>query len=204
MTLKKRKLVGGFNRYRLILTLGVAVLLPAAGLIYVNFSQLREFERDNFLEAAIHRDFQEFLAISEKEFNKKAYGMVEDARDQFPDTDAGMDEKEEKLDKILSHCSCFLHVFVFDEKGVVLRTQPNQLDDEYVREEHESAMDAYKAWFKVEGRYFVETKKPHKITFQPGIAKRAGGEFYETVAIFPLPGASKDRVLLGGAVFDPI
>ena len=143
MTLKKRKLVGGFNRYRLILTLGVAVLLPAAGLIYVNFSQLREFERDNFLEAAIHRDFQEFLAISEKELNKKAYGMVDDAREQFPTADASVDEKEQKLDEILSHCSCFLHLFVFDaEKGIVLRTQPNQLDDEYVQEEHESAMDA--------------------------------------------------------------
>lgn len=205
MSLKKRKLVGGFNRYRLILTLGVAVLLPAAGLIYVNFSQLREFERDNFLEAAIHRDFQEFLAISEKELNKKAYGMVDDARDQFPTADASVDEKDQKLDEILSHCSCFLHLFVFDaEKGIVLRTQPNQLDDEYVQEEHESAMDAYKAWFKVEGKYFAETKKPHKMTFSSGIAKRAGGEFYEVVAIFPLPGSSKDRVLLGGAVFDPI
>src|SRR5690349_20690792 len=127
MTLKKRKIVGSFNRYRLILTLGVAVLLPAAGLIYVNFSQLREFERDNFLEAAIHRDFQEFLAISEKEFNKKAYGMVEDARDQFPAADASLDEKEQRLDKILSHCSCFLHVLMFDDKGIVLRTQPNQM-----------------------------------------------------------------------------
>jgi signal transduction histidine kinase len=204
MTPKKRKLLGSFNRYRLILTLGVAVLLPAAGLIYVNFSQLREFERDNFLEAAIHRDFQEFLAISEKEFNKKAYGMVEDARDQFPAADASLDEKEEKLDKILSHCSCFLHVFVYDDKGIVLRTQPNQLNDRYVQDEHESAIDGYKAWFKIEGRYFVETRKPHKITFQPGVAKRAGGEFYENVAIFPLPGASKDRTLLGGAVFDPI
>jgi len=105
MTLKKRKLIGGFNRYRLILTLGVAVLLPAAGLIYVNFSQLREFERDRVLEAAIHRDFQEFLGISEKEFNKKAYGMVEEAREQFPSTDATVEEKQEKLDKILSQCS---------------------------------------------------------------------------------------------------
>jgi signal transduction histidine kinase len=65
-------------------------------------------------------------------------------------------------------------------------------------------MEAYKAWFKVEGKYFVETKKPHKMTFSSGMAKRAGGEFYEAVAIFPLPGASKDRILLGGAVFDPI
>jgi len=56
----------------------------------------------------------------------------------------------------------------------------------------------------VEGKYFAETKKPHKMTFQSGVAKRAGGEFYEAVAIFPLPGTSKDRVILGGAVFDPI
>jgi signal transduction histidine kinase len=204
MTPKKRKLIGGFNRYRLILTLGVAVLLPAAGLIYVNFSQLREFERDRVLEAAIHRDFQEFLGISEKEFNKKAYGMVEEAREQFPSADATVEDKQEKLDKILSQCSCFVHLFIYDDKGVVLRTQPNQLNDEYVQDEHEKEIDGYKAWFKVEGRYFVESKKPRQISYQSGLAKRAGGEFYTTTAIFPLPGASKHNVILGGATFDPI
>ena len=56
--MKKRKLLGGFNRFRLILTLGVAVLLPAAALIVVNFYQLQTFKRDKVLEAAIHRDFQ--------------------------------------------------------------------------------------------------------------------------------------------------
>ena len=72
MKLKRRGLLGGFNRFRLMLTLGLAVLLPAAALIYVNFSQLRAFERDKVLEAAIHRDFQEMLAITEKKMNKKA------------------------------------------------------------------------------------------------------------------------------------
>ena len=57
MTLKKRNLLGSINRFRLMLTLALAVLLPAAALIYVNFSQLRSFDRDKFLQAAIHRDF---------------------------------------------------------------------------------------------------------------------------------------------------
>ena len=44
--MKKRKFLRGFTRFRLMLTLGLAVLLPAAALILVNFNQLRVFERD--------------------------------------------------------------------------------------------------------------------------------------------------------------
>ena len=65
MKLKNRKLLGSFNRFRLMLTLGLAVLLPAAALIYVNYRQLRAFERGKVLDAAISRDFQEVLAISD-------------------------------------------------------------------------------------------------------------------------------------------
>jgi hypothetical protein len=32
MRLRREKLLGGFNRYRLVITLGLAVLLPAAAL----------------------------------------------------------------------------------------------------------------------------------------------------------------------------
>ncbi len=63
MRLKKQRLPGGFDRYRLVITLGLAVLLPAAALIFVNFSQLRAFDRDKVLEATIKRDFQENLSI---------------------------------------------------------------------------------------------------------------------------------------------
>src|SRR5262245_49657452 len=102
MNLKRRKLLGGFNRYRLMLTLGLAVLLPAVALIYVNFSQLRAFQRDKVLEAAIHRDFQETLGITEKKLNKKAYAKVAEARDMFPSPDDSDEQKEKKLDQILA------------------------------------------------------------------------------------------------------
>src|SRR6267142_5102097 len=116
MKLRKQNLLGGFNRYRLVITLGLAVLLPAAALIYVNFSQLRSFQRDKVLEATIHRDFQEMLAINEKHMSKQTYARIEDARDLFPSPDADDGEKEEKLNEILAKCSCFSHAFLFDEQ----------------------------------------------------------------------------------------
>ena len=147
MKFKRRGLLGGFNRFRLMLTLGLAVVLPAAALIWVNFSQLRTFERDKVLEAAIHRDFQEMLAITEKNINKKAYSMTEEVRSLFPSPDDDAREKEAKLDDILSKSPWLSHVFLFDEKGFIFRTQPHQLDDKYIRKEHELMSEAYPGWF---------------------------------------------------------
>src|SRR5713101_2742090 len=137
MKLRRRKLLGGFNRFRLMLTLGLAVLLPAAALIYVNFSQLRSFERDKGLQAIIHRDFQETLAITEKKIDKKAYNMVEEARDIFPSPDTDSQEKEKKLDLVLAKNPWMAHAFLFDEKGLVMRSRPEQMSDKYIRDEHE-------------------------------------------------------------------
>src|SRR2546430_17272096 len=102
MTAKKRNLLGGFNRFRLMLTLVVAVLLPAAALIYVNFSQLRSFERDKFLQAAIHRDFQEQLALTEKRMSKKASAKGEDGMGMFPSHMNDDGEKKTKLEEALA------------------------------------------------------------------------------------------------------
>src|SRR5690242_14010372 len=114
MTQKKRQLLGGFNRFRLMLTLVVAVLLPAAALIYMNFSQVMSFERNKVIEKAIHRDFQEMLAISEKQINKKVYSTTEDVREQFPSANASKEEQAQKLDAILSQCPTFAHAFLYD------------------------------------------------------------------------------------------
>src|ERR1700674_5374926 len=124
MKLNMRKFLRGFTRFRLMLTLGLAVLLPAAALIYVNFSQLRDFERNKVLEAAIDRDFQEWLALTEKKMNKRAYTMAEEARDLFPSPDTDPPEKEKQLDLVLSKSPWLSHVFLFDEKGLLFRSQP--------------------------------------------------------------------------------
>ncbi|HSP64495.1 MAG TPA: HAMP domain-containing sensor histidine kinase [Pyrinomonadaceae bacterium] len=203
--MKKREFLRGFTRFRLILTLGLAVLLPAAALIYVNFSQLRSFERDKGLQAIIHRDFQETLAITEKKIDKKAYNMVEEARDIFPSPDSDPQEKEKKLDLVLSKSPWMVHAFLFDEKGFVVRSQPRQLDDKFVREEHERLADGYHAWFGKEGKTMVEAmhKKTRPIGIYTNQTKRADGDAYLAIAYFVVPQISSDRVVLGGVCFDP-
>jgi signal transduction histidine kinase len=205
MKLKRRGFLGGFNRFRLMLTLGLAVVLPAAALIYVNFSQLRAFERDKVLEAAIHRDFQEMLAITEKKINKKAYTMTEEARGLFPSPDTDPQEKEKKLDLILAESPWLAHAFLFDEKSFVMRSQPQQMDDKYIRKEHEQMAESYRGWFGMEGKQLVEGmhKKTRPMMFYAGQTKRAEGDAYIMTALFVLPQLSGDRVVLGGVTFDP-
>src|SRR3954463_5437233 len=133
MDFKRQKVLGGFNRYRLIITLALAVFLPAGALIYVNFSQLRSFDRDKVLEATIKRDFQEVLGAWEKQMNKKMYAKVEDAKDLFPSPEADVSDQEAALNRVLAKCNCFSPAFIFQGGEFVFQTQ--QPEDKYLREE---------------------------------------------------------------------
>src|SRR5256714_12633079 len=207
MTLKKRNLLGGINRFRLMLTLVLAVLLPAAALIYVNFSQLRSFQRDKFLQAAIHRDFQEALAITEKRMSKQAYAKVDDVAGMFPSIKNDDVEKKTKLEEALAKCACFDHAFIFDGEDLTFVTDPNQMNDRFVREEHDHMVEGYRTWFssKEELKGIAETidKKPQHIFFSPMPSKRADGPAYVLTAFFALPDNSTDELAFGGISFVP-
>ncbi len=207
MTLKKKNLFGSFNRFRLMLTLVLAVLLPAAALIYLNFSQLRSFERDKFLQAAIHRDFQEMLGIYEKEMNKRAYAKIEDTKELFPPLSDDQTDKEKKLDDILAKSSYYDHAFIFDDGELTLQTPSSQMTDRFVRDEHEHMVESYRTWFssKDELKSIIEglSKKRRHILFSPMETKRADGPAYLLTAIFALPETSSDRMAIAGVTFDP-
>ena len=202
---KKRKFLGSLNRFRLVLTLGVALLLPAAGLIYTNFRQLEKFERDKVLEAAIHRDFQELLGITEKRMNKKIYGMVEDFRGMYPSPDADQLEKEVKLEQILQKTQDISDVFYFDEKGLIVHSQRHKMDDKYYREQHESFGKNYAVWFKSEGHTMLEAmRKRNRPLVYPGPAKRQYGDAFVVTVVFDLPKIQKDRVVFAGFTLDDL
>lgn len=205
MKLKNLKLFRGFTRFRLLLTLILAVVLPAAALIYLNFRQLRSFQRDKVLQATIHRDFQEFLAITEKRINKKAYTMIEEARELFPSPDIAPAEKEKKLELILQKRPWVTHVILCDEKSFVIHSQPGQINDPYVRKEHEHLAE-YRAWFmSSEGKSLFQNlhKRTRPIAFSSGPTKRGDGESYLVTAIFTLPQVSRDKFAFGAITFDP-
>lgn len=205
MSPKKRKLRGSFTRYKLLLTMCLLVL-SAAGLIYVNFSQLQLFERDKVLEAAIHRDFQEILAITEKQMNKKAYAMVEETRGLFPDCDCDHTEKEKKLEQILEKNPWVAAVLYYDEDGIILHAQPSKLEDPYFHEQYEEIAEGYKTWFKMEGKGLLESmrKKIRPMNFSTYPTKRKYGEAFVTSALFTIPHAPAGKVVLGALWFDDL
>ena len=83
------------TRFRLVLTLGLAVVLPALTLIFVNFQHVKSIQRDKKVEALIHRDFQYLLSNSAKKMSSKAYEMTEQAKDAFPLDSDSDDEKRQ-------------------------------------------------------------------------------------------------------------
>jgi hypothetical protein len=72
------------ERTRLLLTLELAVVLPAAALVIVNFVQLEKIHRDHAIEALMQRDFAEALVISEKRINEKATPWWTRCGETFP------------------------------------------------------------------------------------------------------------------------
>ncbi len=207
MKSKRKKFWSGNNRFRLMLTLELAVILPAAALIYVNFHHLNSFKRDKVLEAAIHRDFQHMLAVSEKRINEKVYTMTEEVRPLFPspDTDTELD-KGRKLDLVLSKCPWLAHVFLFDkEKGFLFRSQPQRLSDSHFLAEHQYLARMFPEWFGKDGKMMVESihKEKRGMMSYGEQAKRSGGYAYITTTFFVFPQISKDRIVMGGASLDP-
>ena len=95
MKSKRVRLLSGNTRSRLFLTLGLAVVLPALTLIYVNFQHVKSIQRDKKVEGLIHRDFQYILSVTEKKLRDKTFTLIEQARDNFPtDTDSESDKRK--------------------------------------------------------------------------------------------------------------
>src|SRR5262245_49744205 len=193
------------KRIRLMLTLELAVMLPAAALIYLNFYQLKSIERDKVLEGAIHRDFHQMLAIAEKQINHKAYGEAEGIRDLFPSPDIDKAEKLQALDRILSDHPELAHVFVFDaDRGFLFRSQPRLMNEPNFGEECESLQTTFRGWLALEAKTILErmSKRTRQISWYGEKTKRAGDYAYMTSALFSPPHGSNDRVVIAGATFD--
>src|SRR5688572_26534701 len=207
MNSNRRAFLGGNTRFRLVLTLGLAVVLPALALIYVSFQHVKSIKRDKKIEALIHRDFQYLLYAGVKKINGETYAKTEDARNAFP-TDADSEEqKRAKLKLILQKSPWFDHVFLFDskaaketKKGAIVEVQPGKED------ELKNFTDMYNGWFSMEGSYLDEqiARKPKPIIWFAGEGHEPGPPRYYTSAIFTIPKmtSGKERLVLGGARFD--
>ena len=165
-----RKFWSGNNRFRLMLTLELAVMLPAAALIYVNFHHLKSIERDKVLEAAIHRRLPADARHLREE--DQSEGLHDDGRGAGRSsrlrTPTVSRTRRESLTSSCQSIPWLAHVFLFDaEKGFLFRSQPQQMSDPHFREEHERMAKMFGGWFALEGKMLLEEihKKSRPITW---------------------------------------
>src|SRR5215813_4991698 len=136
------------ERSRLILTLELAVVLPAAALVILSALHLKGIQRDRAVEAAIQRDFSQMLAISEKHFNREAYSLADDARADFPGQDRVC---EGTLEKILAEHPYVAHVFMFSpQRGLQFASQPGRMNNPDFRAESESLRKMFDGWLSMD------------------------------------------------------
>ena len=189
------------TRFRLVLTLLLAIVLPALTLIYVNFEHVKSIQRGKKFEALIHRDFQYLLMNSAEKMSSKAYELTEHARDEFPSDADSDDEKKRKFDRLLAKSPWFTNVVFYDrEKGVVVQQQRARANEKELADLDKM----YGGWFGLEGVHIVEQlcKKPKPIMWYSGESDSPDGPVYTTTAIFTFPQVSKDRTVLGAVSFD--
>jgi signal transduction histidine kinase len=193
------------ERTRMLLTLELAIVLPATALIAYNIWHLRSIQRDRAVEAAIQRDFSHVLKIAEKRMNTQAYNAVEELRSEFPRLN---DPVAPKLDRILEKHPEVAHLILYDrDGGFVARSQPRRMGDHYFLQEC-GLLPNYNAWMKLEGEEILqrirklEQKDDTPFIFEDSLPSRGDKVAYENFAIMSLPEWPHDRVALGFIVFE--
>src|SRR5260370_35216522 len=72
------------ERTRTLLTLELAIVLPAAALMAFSIYNLKHIQRDKSIEAAIQRDFGHVLKIAEAKSWREANELLTPVRKEFP------------------------------------------------------------------------------------------------------------------------
>ena len=193
------------ERTRLMLTLELAVVLPAAALVILSAIHLNDIQRDRGVEAAFQRDFNQVLAISEKQINRKADDMAEDVRSQFPSTG---DACVETMDRILATHPYVAHVWVYEPSGrLTFRSQPSRIKDASFHAEADAISSMMSGWMQVEYKDQVKelaemSKKGRPFYFFENWTPRGEKHLYQSGALFLVADVQGEQKAIGGMMFD--
>jgi signal transduction histidine kinase len=201
MTTKRRN-----EKTRLLLTLELAVILPAAALVILSAWHVVHIQRDRAVEAAIQRDFSQVLAISEKQINHKAYELVDDVRTELP---APSQACAPTLDKILAAHPYAAHIFIYSpQTGMVFRSQSDRLmKDSGFREEVDYLSKMFDGWLKIDFKEMSEKlahnqKKGSPYIFSAEWVPRGDKKAYQSTALFVIGGEKEGSAVIGGVALD--
>jgi len=195
------------DRTRTLLTLELAIVLPAAALMGFSIWNLKHIQRDKAVEAAIQRDFQYVLKIAEKKTWHQANDLVMPVQKEFPNPDDGPQVKS-KLERILREHPEYAYAALYDKKNnlLVTRMQPGREQDQIFREFTQENINMLSSWLPSDAsntvKHLRKMKEEDPWGFYGGWTLRANQHAYWNVAYFIPKGVPPDRVALGIVAFD--
>src|SRR5215470_9927924 len=107
------------DRTRMLLTLELAIILPAASLMAFSIWNLYHMQRDKAIEAAIQRDFTHVLMFAEKRTWLRAGEMLTPVRKEFPPCPDDRSQIKPQLDRVLAAHPEFLFAILYDKDSDV-------------------------------------------------------------------------------------
>lgn len=193
------------DRTRTLLTLELAIVLPAAALLGFSIWNLKHIQRSEAVEAAIQRDFSHVLLIAEKKTWHKAISLLDPVRKQFPSPDEDRATIKNKLEQTIADHPEYDFALFYDKKNnlLVSRAQPGRDADPQFCAAAQQAINMASSWLPIEAtdmaarlRAMAE-KDDEPVSFYSGWTANGDQHDYWSVAYFIPPGVPKDRVVLG-------
>jgi len=202
--LKKWRLT---DRTRTLLTLELAIVLPAAALMGFSIWNLKHIQRDKAVEAAIQLDFQHVLKIAEKKSLHQAEDLITPIRKEFPNPDDGPQIKA-KLEHILLEHPEYAYAALYDKKNnlLVTRMQPGRGQDQAFCRFMQEDINMLASWLPSDAsntvKHLRKMKEEEPWGLYGGWTLHGNQHAYWNVAYFIPEGVSPDRVALGIVAFD--
>jgi signal transduction histidine kinase len=201
MTLKRR----WNERTRVMLTLELAVVLPAAVLVLLGVLHVNSIQRDKGVQAAFQRDFSHVLKISEQQINQNAYDLADQVRNDIP---AAGEACSETMDRILLAHPYVAHLFMYDPTiGTVFRSQQERLKDPSFRAEADEQSRMFSGWMQVDYKEEVKhlqemSKNGERYHFFDSWAHRGEKHLYQSGAAFLARDSHGGNTAVAAFVFD--
>src|SRR5215470_14289858 len=101
------------RRTRTLLTLELAIVLPAAALLGFSIWNLKHIQHSEAVEATIQRDLAHVLYIAEKKSLHKADDLITPARKAFPGPDEERSVIKDKLERVLTEHPEFAFALIY-------------------------------------------------------------------------------------------
>ena len=198
------------DRTRTLLTLELAIVLPAAALMGFSIWNLKHLQRSEAVEAAIQRDFSHVLKIAEKKTWHNAIELITPVRNAFPNAEENHASIKAGLERLLSEHPEFAYAVLYDKKNNLFlsRTQPGRDHDLQFCANTQDTINLDSTWIPIEATQLalhvraMAEKEEEPVGFTGGWSIQDNQHSYWNIAYFVPPGVPKDRATLGVLAFD--